>query len=614
MKREFKKDGCRFMTEEYHGELLVFDLEVDDNIDTVEFSGITKVLIGKKKEETYPNVKRLIIGETVEDINIPNELFPNVKEVISYSDYFLNSDMLIRVTVDKRKSTKVLYNEPITWLLNTFCKHTDEVIDLHNVTRIAEYAFSGCRSSLIINDENIDMVQANAFEGSCSVSYHPEYGGLYMAGRMIIDVNKSTTEIIIPKNATYYFINHMPFNQSLYRTIQKVTVKNSNLFFKPSLGQYEYSRESTKYLIIDDDIHMDRDLLSGYILASHCLEKIEVTDENQEYSSYDGILYSKDGEELIACPPMKKGKIKIKEGTKRIAKVAFYSSAAERIEVPDSVLTIGKNAFFYCCSLTSVKLGNGIQEIPTECFMNAEALRHIIIPPNVKKIGARAFNEARCLAYITFSEGLEEIGYSAFCRTSLEELHLPASIKYIADVGPMNNIYSIYLKTDIFPKGIAKAITETVAFPGMLRCIEKDKKRPCMIKTPLRTIYFPKFLDIKSHQMLDELVDKSNRFPDDMFRFALADDEMAHGIAVLEYQNLHNEDAKIYLQEHLLPDITNCIRTGNEPKIIELLNLKLIDDSDMFTKIYDMLPDEMTAAKAYLMERCQDITTTNFSI
>ena len=47
MKREFKKDGCRFMTEEYHGELLVFDLEVDDNIDTVEFSGITKVLIGK---------------------------------------------------------------------------------------------------------------------------------------------------------------------------------------------------------------------------------------------------------------------------------------------------------------------------------------------------------------------------------------------------------------------------------------------------------------------------------------------------------------------------------------------------------------------------------------
>lgn len=114
--------------------------------------------------------------------------------------------------------------------------------------------------------------------------------------------------------------------------------------------------------------------------------------------------------------------------------------------------------------------------------------------------------------------------------------------------------------------------------------------------------------------MLDELVDKSNRFPDDMFRFALADDEMAHGIAVLEYQNLHNEDAKIYLQEHLLPDITNCIRTGNEPKIIELLNLKLIDDSDMFTKIYDMLPDEMTAAKAYLMERCQDITTTNFSI
>lgn len=611
--REIKKDGYRFMTEERYGELLVFDLEVDDNIDTVEFSGITRVLIGTKKEKTYPNVKRLIIGETVEDIQIPNELFPNVKEVISYSDYFLNSDMLIRIVIDKKKSAKILHNEPTHWLLNTFCKRADEVIDLHNVTRIAEYAFSGCRSSLIINDEHINMVQANAFENSCSVSYYPEYGGLYMAGRMIIDISEKATEIIIPKNATYYFINHMTFKQSLYQRIQKVTVKNSGLFFEPRLSQYEYGRESPRCLIIDDDRHMDRDLLSGYVLRNRCLEEVEVTDKNQEYSSYDGILYSKDGEELIACPPMKKGKITVKEGTKHIAETAFYSSAAERIEIPDSVLTIGKNAFFYCCSLKSVKLGNGIQEIPAECFMKAEALRHIIIPPNVKKIGTSAFNEARCLADITFSEGLEKVGYSAFCKTSLKELHLPASIKYITDVGP-NQIHCIYLKTDTLPKGITKAITKVVAFPEMLRHIGTDKKTPCMIKTPLRTIYFPKFLDMKSHQMLEEFVDKNNCFPDDMFRFALADDEMAHDIAVLEYQNLHNKNAKIYLQEHLLPDIATCIRTGNEPKIIELLNLKLIDDSDMFTKIYDMLPDEMTAAKAYLMEGCQDIVAMNFSI
>lgn len=95
MIKEFKDNGCRFMCKCIPGSISVFDMDVDDGVEVVEFEGFDDVSIGKVAEKSFPSVTTLVIGEEVDCISIPNKMFPNVRNIISYNRHFLNSDMLI---------------------------------------------------------------------------------------------------------------------------------------------------------------------------------------------------------------------------------------------------------------------------------------------------------------------------------------------------------------------------------------------------------------------------------------------------------------------------------------------------------------------------------------
>ena len=86
-------------------------------------------------KRSFPGVKALIIPKGVKKIDIPNSLFPNVEHVISDSDKFLTSTMLVRKSIMQGNT-----------LLNAFCKAEDNVVDLYRVKRIDDFAFEGCRS------------------------------------------------------------------------------------------------------------------------------------------------------------------------------------------------------------------------------------------------------------------------------------------------------------------------------------------------------------------------------------------------------------------------------------------------------------------------------------
>lgn len=61
MIKEFKSgDGCRFMCTCLPGSTSVFDMDVDDGVEVVEFEGFDDVSIGKVAEKSFPSVKRLL--------------------------------------------------------------------------------------------------------------------------------------------------------------------------------------------------------------------------------------------------------------------------------------------------------------------------------------------------------------------------------------------------------------------------------------------------------------------------------------------------------------------------------------------------------------------------
>ena len=99
---------------------------------------------------------------------------------------------------------------------------------------------------------------------------------------------------------------------------------------------------------------------------------------------------------------------------------AFQESGLQKITIGDETsdieITIGDRAFFRCCELSEVYLGNG-----------------------VVSIGIFAFYESG-VKTITLSDNLETMGSSAFARcTNLLEITIPEKVKVISDRGYLTN-------------------------------------------------------------------------------------------------------------------------------------------------------------------------------
>ncbi|MDR3263932.1 MAG: leucine-rich repeat domain-containing protein [Clostridiales bacterium] len=98
------------------------------------------------------------------------------------------------------------------------------------------------------------------------------------------------------------------------------------------------------------------------------------------------------------------------------------------IEIPNSVISIGSHAFEHCKELTDVTLPDGLASIENFVFLDCRALTSIQIPNSVTAIGSAAFMFCRALTEITIPGGMKSIGSYAFadCRalTSITTLAL----------------------------------------------------------------------------------------------------------------------------------------------------------------------------------------------
>ena len=76
------------------------------------------------------------------------------------------------------------------------------------------------------------------------------------------------------------------------------------------------------------------------------LKIIDVAADNQNYATYDGLLYTKNGVSLIACPQGLTGSVTVREGTITIWEYAFGSNLqATEVHMPGSLSTIRKGNF-----------------------------------------------------------------------------------------------------------------------------------------------------------------------------------------------------------------------------------------------------------------------------
>lgn len=123
----------------------------------------------------------------------------------------------------------------------------------------------------------------------------------------------------------------------------------------------------------------------------------EVTDEDLATAWIDefGAKYSSDKKRLLKGPEV--ASYIINNGTLVICESAFsMNEYLTDVYMPDSVVQIGKNAFWSCKKLNNVTLSKSVKVIKTCTFEYCFSLRNIDIPESVKKIESGAFVGCPC--------------------------------------------------------------------------------------------------------------------------------------------------------------------------------------------------------------------------
>ena len=91
-----------------------------------------------------------------------------------------------------------------------------------------------------------------------------------------------------------------------------------------------------------------------------------------------------------------------------------YQNAIQKVEIGNSMTSIGSSAFYSCYSLSSIKIPNSVTSIGNSAFHYCYSLQSITIPNSVTSIGNFAFSGCYSMSAISIPNGVTQIGNYAF--------------------------------------------------------------------------------------------------------------------------------------------------------------------------------------------------------
>lgn len=387
------------------------------------------------------------------------------------------------------------------------------------VSTIGFRAFSYSSFSEIVISEGVTHIGSEAFR-SANMKKITLPSTLLVIDPYAFDYCSELTSIEIPEGVT---------TVSTFKRCPKLT----SITIPDSLIDFNWAR------LVDVEL--------SQLGASTTPAKITISDTHPTFKVIDGVVFSKDGTELLYYPARVNNEVyTVPDDVISVARISncgwlkelhlpesvknfggcfscrnlatvtlpqameslgtFYNCPAlADISMPATVTMFtgntfqdviggsGRNdmscAFTYCSSLTSINIPHGVTMVGDSTFKNCTSLTSVTIPDSVTHIGSEAFNGCTQLTSIVIPEGVTKIGDSAFCDCSaLASVQFPSTLKEIG-----NSAFSCSGVTAIeLPNGLESLGGRTfwlcqnltsVVIPGSLKTFGGADFRSCKALT-----------------------------------------------------------------------------------------------------------------------------------
>ncbi|MCL2086524.1 MAG: leucine-rich repeat protein [Oscillospiraceae bacterium] len=263
------------------------------------------------------------------------------------------------------------------------CTKLSEIIIPNNVIFIRSLAFAGTALTEITIPDSVAVIEGSAFSSCVNLtSINFERRTTFtMEDSVFHYVPREGAIVTVPSGTKAQYEGHPALTG--FAIIERVAqgegwvlYENGKLVIDNDLGLenwLDYVRSGNPAIrstvlaieFKDDVTNIPDQAFDGY---GNLLEII-VAEDNPNYKSIDGVVFNKNANTLLIYPPGRAGTYKI----------------------PDSVLTVGMNAFIGCENITAVIIPEGVTTIESAAFLNCINLESVNIPTSVTTLEAGAF-------------------------------------------------------------------------------------------------------------------------------------------------------------------------------------------------------------------------------